>query len=172
VIFPFTSPSLICLMMNLVPLSSARKRISLLSTVNNLSTTGENCGYRHFPSQQTPPGTPLRGEKVIQGQVLPFLIKILSDFTVFSDQGPQDRIPNRDTISTGMHPCMYVYAHLLGIYAQPCHQQDLVTQSCGSFACIGLPDSATPTNIEKLYFFTCSVKVSPSLNFSSHHRWT
>lgn len=81
VIFLSASSSLICLEMNLVPLSSARKRISLLSTVSNLSTAGENCGYRHSLSQQMPPETPLRGEKVIQGQVLPFLIKTLSDFT-------------------------------------------------------------------------------------------
>lgn len=72
VIFFSTSSSFICLEINLVPLSNARKRISLLSTVNNLSAAGENCGYRHSPSQQTPPETPLRGEKVIQGQVLPF----------------------------------------------------------------------------------------------------
>lgn len=83
VIFLSTSSRLICLKMNLVPLSSARKRISLLSTVNNLSTMGENCGYRHSPSQQTPLGTLLRGEKIIQGQVLPFQIKIPSDFRVF-----------------------------------------------------------------------------------------
>lgn len=86
VIFLSTSSRLICLKMNLVPLSNARKRISLLSTVNNLSTMRENCGYRHSPSQQTPLGTLLRGKKIIQGQVLPFQIKIPSDFRVFSDQ--------------------------------------------------------------------------------------
>lgn len=100
VIFLSTSSRLICLKMNLVPLSNARKRISLLSTVNNLSTMRENCGYRHSPSQQKPLGTLLRGKKIIQGQVLPFQIKIPSDFRVFSDQDCKPDIANRDNINT------------------------------------------------------------------------
>lgn len=103
VIFLSTS-RLICLKMNLVSPSSARKRISLLSTVNNLSTTGEICGYRHPPSQQTPLGTLLRGEKIIQGQVLPFQIKIPSDFRVFSDQ---DCKPDIAEITSA---CVYTWA--------------------------------------------------------------
>lgn len=109
VIFLSTSSRLICLKMNLVPLSSARKRISLLSTVNNLSTMGENCGYRHSPSQQMPLGTLLRGEKIIQGQVLPFQIKIPSDFRVFSDQDCKPDIASRDTISMCVHLCSAAY---------------------------------------------------------------
>lgn len=91
---------------NLVALSSARKRISLLSTVNNLSTAGENCGYRQSPSQQTPPGTPLRREILIQGQVLPSLINTLSDCTG-SSLIKDFKTDIRDTIST----CVHVYLH-------------------------------------------------------------
>lgn len=50
-----------------------------------------------------PLGTLLRGEKIIQGHVLPFQIKIPSDFRVFSDQDCKPDIANRDTITMCVH---------------------------------------------------------------------
>lgn len=59
VIFLSTSSNLICLEMNSVPLSSARKSISLLGTVNNLSPSSQQ--ERTADTDILPPNKHLQG---------------------------------------------------------------------------------------------------------------
>lgn len=63
-------------------------------------------------TDKQPPGTPLRAEEVIQGQVLPFLIKILSDFTEYSlIKDCKMEIPEIPLACVCTYACVYMHAY-------------------------------------------------------------